>query len=141
MFSHNRAHERQVLADIETMVEDGVRTGGQGHGGNANAGGLETIVEGTDTTGSEFGANAERDTVAEQFGERRQPRFGRGAANLKRRHQQEPGTIPVHDRGVAVDGGAAGGSAVAAVDSASCGCSVAGFERTVGGAPVCAEPS
>ena len=48
---------------------------------------------------------------------------------------------PAHDSGsAAVHGRAVGGTAVAAVDSASCSCSIAGFERTVGGVPVCTEP-
>ena len=74
---------------------------------------------------------------------------GEGAAELKHQHQQELDAIPrqqkahgvwlsdilkrlfdppAHDSGsVVVDGSAAGGTAVAAVDSASCSCSAAGF--------------
>ena len=88
---------------------------------------------------------------------------GEEAAELKHQHQQELDAIPrqqkahgvllsdilkwlsgppAHDDSgsAGVDGSAAGGTAVAAVDSASCSCSVVGFGRTVGGAPVCAEP-
>ena len=88
---------------------------------------------------------------------------GEGVVELKHQRQQELDAIPrqqkahgvllsdilkrlsdppAHDDSgsAAVDGSAAGSTAVAAVDSASWSCSVAGFGRIVGGAPVCAEP-
>ena len=66
---------------------------------------------------------------------------GEGAAELKHQHQQELDANPQQQKAhgsAAVDGSAAGDTAVAAVDPPSRSSSVVGFERTVGGAPVCA---